>query len=393
MNYDARIDSDSAASAAAPDELAREEQPPFPRRKAMIASAAAVAVIGGIWFVNHRGGDDAAATNQAPIVSVTVPGVTSIVGTINVTGTLAAKHDMPIGVVGDGGNVVRVLVNAGDWVKKGQLLAIIDRQVQAQQQANSGAQVGVAQADARIAQANLDRGMKLVANGFISNADIDRLTAVRDAANARVRVAQAQLGEVQARIRRLDIVAPADGLVLDRAVEPGQVVSPGSNALFRIADKGEMEMKARLSESDLQKLALGQPVAVTPVGTDKSYTGKVWQISPIIDPVTRQGTARIALAYTPDIRPGGFASAEIHSGTVSAPLLPESALQADNQGSYVYVVGAGSKAERRRVKIAMVTDRGVAIGQGLTGHEQVVLRAGGFLSEGETVQPRFAAKK
>ena len=98
-------------------------------------------------------------------------------------------------------------------------------------------------------------------------------------------------------------------------------------------------------------------------------------------------------AYTPDIRPGGFASAEIHSGTVSAPLLPESALQADNQGSYVYVVGAGSKAERRRVKIAMVTDRGVAIGQGLTGHEQVVLRAGGFLSEGETVQPRFAAKK
>ena len=393
MNYDARIDSDSAASAAAPDELAREEQPPFPRRKALIASAAAVVVIGGIWFINHRGGDDAATTNQAPIVSVAVPGVTSIVGTINVTGTLAAKHDMPIGVVGDGGNVVRVLVNAGDWVKKGQLLAIIDRQVQAQQQANSGAQVGVAQADARIAQANLDRGMKLVANGFISNADIDRLTAVRDAANARVRVAQAQLGEVQTRIRRLDIVAPADGLVLDRAVEPGQVVSPGSGSLFRIADKGEMEMKARLSESDLQKLALGQPVAVTPVGTDKSYTGKVWQISPIIDPVTRQGTARIALAYTPDIRPGGFASAEIHSGTVSAPLLPESALQADNQGSYVYVVGAGSKAERRRVKIAMVTDRGVAIGQGLTGHEQVVLRAGGFLSEGETVQPRFAAKK
>ena len=392
MNYDARIDSDSAATTATPHELGHEEQPPFPRRKVLIASGAAVAIIGGIWFANHHG-EDTAPANQAPIVSVVVPGVTNVMGAINVTGTLAAKHDMPIGVVGDGGNVVRVLVNAGDWVKKGQLLAIIDRQVQSQQQANSGAQVNVAQADARIAQANLDRGMKLVANGFISNADIDRLTAVRDAARARVHVAQAQLGEVQARIRRLDIVAPADGLVLDRTVEPGQVVSPGSGALFRIADKGEMEMKARLSETDLQKLAVGQAVSVTPVGSDKSVSGKVWLISPIIDPATRQGTARIALPYSPDIRPGGFASAEINSGTVAAPLLPESALQADNQGSYVYIVAAGNKAERRRVKIAMVTDKGVAIAQGLTGHEQIVLRAGAFLSEGETVQPRFAPKK
>jgi multidrug resistance efflux pump len=85
----------------------------------------------------------------------------------------------------------------------------------------------VAEADARMAQANLDRALKLVSAGFISNADIDKLTAVRDAADARVRVAQAQLGETAARIRRLNIVAPADGLVLDRMVEPGQVVSPG----------------------------------------------------------------------------------------------------------------------------------------------------------------------
>ncbi len=395
MTYDPRLDSDHASPSVDSEQgdYAMQEAPPFPRRKALIGGGLAVALVGGVWFATHRGDTEAPKGNQAPLVSVVVPGITSIVGTINATGTLAAKHDMPIGVVGDGGNVVRVLVNAGDWVKKGQLLAIIDRQVQAQQQANSGAQVNVAQADARIAQANLDRGLKLVANGFISNADIDRLTAVRDAANARVRVAQAQLGEMRARIRRLDIVAPADGLVLDRAVEPGQVVSPGSGALFRIAEGGQMELRARLSESDLQQMAVGQQVKVTPVGSDKTYTGTVWLLSPIIDPATRQGTARIALAYAPDIRPGGFAAAEIASGTVSAPLLPESALQADNQGSYVYVVGADKKATRRRVKIAMVTDKGVAIAQGLTGHEQVVMRAGAFLSDGETVNPRFAPKK
>lgn len=390
MTYDARLDAETSAD---PIEAFADDQPrSFPRRKALIVAGAVALTIGGVWFITHQGSDAKPKGNQAPLVSVTVPGQTNVAGMINATGALAAKHDMPVGVVGDGGTVVQVLVYPGDWVKKGQLLAVVDRQVQVQQQASSNANIGVAQADARIAQANLDRGLKLVASGFISNADIDKLTAVRDAALARVRVAQAQYGEIQARIRRLNIVAPADGLVLDRAIEPGQVVSPGSGILFRIAEHGDMELKARLAESDLQQLALGQDVQVTPVGSTKVFTGKIWQVSPIIDPVTRQGTARIALPYAPDIRPGGFASAEIRSGTVTAPLLPESSLQADNQGSYVYIIGKDNKAERRRVKIAMVTDKGVAIASGLSGHERVVLRAGAFLSEGETVDPRFAAK-
>ena len=393
LSYDTRLDAHNPGEPiTASGEVVSEEPQPFPRRKALIAAGAVAALIGGVWFATHSRGDGAATGNQAPLVTIAVPGQTSVAGTINATGALAAKHDMPVGVVGDGGTVMRVLVYPGDWVKQGQLLAVIDRQVQAQQQASSGANIGVAQADARIAQANLDRGLKLVASGFISNADIDKLTAVRDAALARVRVAQAQYGEIQARIRRLDILAPADGLVLDRAIEPGQVVSPGSGVLFRIAEHGDMELKARLAESDLQQLALGQEVKVTPVGSTKQFTGKVWQISPIIDPATRQGTARIALPYAPDIRPGGFASADIRSGSVMAPLLPESALQADAQGNYVYIVGKDNKAERRRVKIAMVTDKGVAIANGLSGHERVVLRAGAFLSEGETVDPRFAPK-
>jgi len=383
MNYDAKIDT---ANAETPTGYDPDQTAPVSRRKLMIGGAAAVVLLGGVYAYSHRGtGANTGPVNQAPIVTVAVPGVTSVAGTINVTGALAAKHDMPVGVVGDGGTVVRVLANAGDWVKKGQLLAVIDRQVQSEQANSSAANVGVAQADARIAQANLDRGL-------ISNADIDKLTAVRDAANARVRVAQAQFGEVRARMRRLDIVAPADGLLLDRAIEPGQVVSPGSGVLFRVAEKGEMELKARLSEGDLAQLAIGQKVDVTPVGAAKAFPGTIWQISPIIDPASKQGTARIALAYAQGIRPGGFASAEIRSGNVTAPLLPESALLADAQGSYVYIVGANNKATARRVKIAMITDKGVAIGQGLSGHEQVVLRAGAFLTEGETVAPQIAPK-
>src|SRR3546814_17996813 len=92
---------------------------------------------------------------------------------------------MPIGVVGEGGRVMRALVEPGDWVRAGQALATIERSVQTQQTRSLAAQVEVARADARLAEAELDRAQALVGRGFISKADIDRKTATRDAARAR----------------------------------------------------------------------------------------------------------------------------------------------------------------------------------------------------------------
>ena len=126
-------------------------------------------------------------------------------------------------------------------------------------------------------------------------------------------------------------------------------------------------------------------------GTDRSFSGAVWQLSPTIDPQSRQGTARIALAYDAALRPGGFATATIASGTLVAPMLPESALLSDDKGSYVYVVGKDNKVVRRPVKTGLVTANGIAVTEGLTGTERVVLRAGGFLAPGDKVVPRASA--
>ena len=89
------------------------------------------------------------------------------------------------------------------------------------------------------------------------------------------------------------------------------MVGSGSGALFRIAAGGEMELRARLPQSDLARLSVGVPTVVTPVGSDQSYQGSVWQISPIVDPTTRQGEARILIPYNPDLRPGGDLTAQI----------------------------------------------------------------------------------
>lgn len=367
------------------------------RRRRMIVIGAVVAVL-LVLFVAYRmmsgGGDTKAgasdASKQAATVTVIVPGRQSVSRTISSTGNLAARREMPVGVAGEGGQVAQVLVEPGTWVGEGQVLATIDRRVQSQQIASLAASVSVAEADARIAQSELDRAQALVARGFVSKADIDRKAATRDAARARVNVARAQLGQQQASTSRLDIRAPAAGLVLERRIEPGQVVSAGSGVLFRMAKGGEMEMLARLGEQDLARLTVGHRATVTPVGTAQSFEGQIWQISPVIDPQTRQGIARIALSYNAALRPGGFASAKITSGAADVPLLPESAVLNDDKGSFVMIVGKGNKIERRAVKVGDVGNSGVTVIEGLNGTEQVVLSAGAFLNPGEVVIPQRA---
>lgn len=364
------------------------------KRLYIVIGLAILAAIVAAYVLLTMGAEEEVADRgaQAPTITVVSPGRTTVAGEIVATGVLAARREMPVGVVGEGGRVTSIPVDAGDWVRQGQILAVIDRSVQSQQAQSAAAQIQVAQADANLAQSNLDRALQLVERGFVSKADVDRLTANRDAAVARVRVAQASYRELQARNARLNIVAPAAGLVLERNVEIGATVSAGSGPLFLIAQGGEIEMLAQVGEAQLTQLRAGVSAEVTPVGGAETFTGQVWQVSPIIDRQNRQGTARIALSYDPALRPGGFATATILSGTTTAPILPESAVLSDSRGSFVYVVDGENKAIRTAVETGMVTSEGVVITSGITGNEKIVLRAGGFLTEGETVNPRAAEK-
>lgn len=399
MNFDAGSlipepdDFDMAPDGLEMDRKARR------RRQLMIIGVAALLLIAVIAAVTLMGGSDDQAKGAGgsggtgpsdqsiPAVTVIAPGRSQVERIISSTGTLAARREMPVGVAGEGGQVIRVLVEPGQWVQAGQVLAVIDRSVQVQQIEQLSAQVRVAEADARLTQSELDRAIALSERGFISNADIDRRTATRDASAARVRVARAQLAEARARTGRLDIRAPAGGLVLTRGAEPGQIVSPGSGVLFRIARGGELELMARVSEADLAQMRPGERATVTPVGSTRSFDGQIWQISPVIDPQSRQGTARIALAYAPGLRPGGFAEARIVAGSALAPLLPQSAVLNDDAGSYVYIIGAQDKVERRAVTVGQVTNSGITIQSGLNGTERVVVSAGAFLNPGERVRP------
>ncbi|MGN6621123.1 MAG: efflux RND transporter periplasmic adaptor subunit, partial [Sphingomonas sp.] len=121
--------------------------------------------------------------------------------------------------------------------------------------------------------------------------------------------------------------------------------------------------------------------------SNSSYPGRVWQVEPVIDPQSRQGIAKIAVPYHKDLRPGGFASATIQAGANQAPLLPQSAVQSDEKGNYVYIIGKDDKVVRRDVVTGVVSDAGVSIASGLDGSEHVVVSAGAFLNPGQKVHP------
>ena len=370
------------------------------RRRWMIIAAAVgavliviAAVMLGRGATNSETPAAGAGAGQMPTVTVVIPGQSQVGRTITASGPLAAKRDQPVGIAGSGGKVVRVLVDAGSWVRAGQPLAIVDRSVQAQQAAQLAAQVEAARANAALAQSNYERAIALQGRGFVSKAEIDSKKATRDAANAQVRVAQAQLGAQRAELGRLNVTAPASGLIMARNIEVGQIVSPASGALFRLAEGGQMEMQAQLSQQDLALIHVGMPASVTPVGSERAFSGSVWQVAPMIDAQSRLGAVRIAVPFDPAIKPGGFAEAKITAGTTVAPVLPQSAVLSDDKGNYVYIINGKNVVERRDIKIGTVNETGVTIAAGLSGNEAVVLSAGPFLNPGQKVNPRREAAR
>ena len=122
-------------------------------------------------------------------------------------------------------------------------------------------------------------------------------------------------------------------------------------------------------------------------GTSKVYPGRVRLLGAVIDPQTRLGLVRVSLAPDPNLRPGAFARAEVTVSNAERIVLPQTAVLTDEKGSYVLIVDAKNKVERRAVHVSGIVEHGVTIADGINDKDQVVATAGAFLQEGEVVKP------
>ncbi len=361
------------------------------RKRGLIAGALVLAAAAGTALWLRDSGKPATLVPLAdrhfvPLVSTMVPGLQPVSTQVLVTGTISARHDLPIGDGGQAERIVQVDVQVGDRVRRGQLLARLDDSVLKPQVAQLAASLAKARAQATLSAAEYRRALAIGPDGGLSRQNIEQsqATAAMDAANERMFAAE--LRQKRAELALTRIVAPVSGIVLTRNAEVGQVASPGGPALFTLEDAGRVELKGQVTEQDLAALKVGQPAQVYLIGYPRPFPGRIWLLGATINPQTRLGEVRIALKPNPALRPGAFARAVILESHAERPVLPQTAVMTDSAGSYVFVVNRKNVAVRRPVVLGGVIASGVVIAKGLTGRERVVTLAGGFLQSGEPVQ-------
>ena len=344
------------------------------------------------WRVTHAlAAKPEAVIATIPAVSVTKVGLSTVPSTVSIIGTIAARYDMPIGVEGDGGRVTAVYVEAGDHVKQGQVLAHLNNSVLEPQVTNLEAALDQARAEADLAQAEYQRAQAVGSSGALSAEETQKRKSSAVTAGTHVKVAAAQLEEAKARLARADVRAPTNGIILTRSVEVGQTAMAGGEALFRLSKDGETELRGQVAEQDLPLLQVGQLVDVKLTGTSKVYPGRIRLLGAVIDPATRLGTVKISLTPDPNLRPGAFARAEVTVSNAERAVLPQTAVLNDEKGSYVLVVNAQGKIERKTIRVTGMVPGGVTIAEGIDPKDQIVTTAGAFLQEGETVKPVLIA--
>ena len=276
------------------------------------------------------------------------------------------------------GKIVERRVDLGQAVKAGQVLARLDP-------ADAALQATQAEAQRALAAADVARYRDLKAKNYISASALDARETAFKAAEA-----QAQLSKNQAAYTTM--VADRAGVIGQVLAEPGQVVSVGQ-AVFRLAPDGEREIAVVFPEGEVGAFKLGQAAEVTFWATQgaatKPLAGRLREISPVADPVTRTYAARVSLKDADPLLPLGMsASVRFPTGAPGATklMVPLTAIFQQGNRPAVWRVGADSTVSLQAVSIAAYTDAGAVVVGGLSGGEQIVAAGVNLLTAGEKVR-------
>ncbi len=286
------------------------------------------------------------------------------------------------------GKITRRAVEAGQRVRKGDLLAQLDPSDYQLAAQAARAQVSAATTQRDLASADLKRYQGLRDQGFVSAAEIERRTAQLQSAQAQLAQAQAQLSNQGNQAAYTQLLADADGVVTGVDAEVDQVVSAGA-PVVRLAQDGPRDVVFAVPEDRLSEVRPGQAVDVQRWASDQRYVGTVREVAASADPVTRTYTVKLTLnGEAPPLGATVTAvpRAASDSGAASAIKLPTSAPFQQEQGSAVWVYDAASGTVRAQaVQPSTVDGNQVVITAGLTPGMQVVATGTHVLAPGQKV--------
>lgn len=309
---------------------------------------------------------------------------------ISASGSVSAWEEVPVGAETGGLVATAVLVDEGSYVRQGQPLVQLNTALLSAQLRQQQAALQTAEANAARDEAALARSQELKARGFLSQASLDTALANQRSSQAGVAQARAGLSQAQTQLSQATIKAPVSGLIISRNVTRGQIVAAGTE-LFRMVRDGRLELDAQVPETDLALLRSGMAADVISdqAGTT---TGSVRIVTPEVNPETRLGVARIALAAGSGLRPGMFARATIDAGTQPGVSVPTPAVLYRENRAGVFVLQPDNTVRFTPVTVAGRSDQHTSVGNIEPG-SRVVVSGAGFLNEGDRVTVQAAAPR
>jgi RND family efflux transporter MFP subunit len=331
---------------------------------------------------------EAAAPKPALTVETVKPSRSDLPITLAANGDIQAWQEAIIGSELNGLRLAEVLVNVGDRVKAGQVLARFAGESVEADLAQAKASLLEAEANAIEAAANADRARKLEASGALSAQQIQQFYTAEQAAKARVASAKAGVAAQQLRMRHVQVVAPDDGIISDRKATVGAVAGVGTE-LFRMIRKGRLEWRAEVTAAELGRIATGTQVAVQ-AANGTVLQGKVRMVAPTVDPQNRVALVYVDLQNAQDktapAKAGMFAQGEFNLGTSGAVTVPQQAVVMREGFNYVFAVNADKRVSQVKVRTGRRIADKVEILEGLKPDATIVVSGAGFLNDGDLVR-------
>ncbi len=391
---------DALAARLLPAALAQ----PARRRLALFSIAGGLGLVtaAGLFGLNRaNAADKPAAPRPALSVTTVLPQKASLPVTFAANGSIAAWQEAIIGSEANGLRLTDVLVNVGDTVKAGQVLATFSAETVKAELAQSRASVLEAEATAADAAANAQRARTLEKSGALSTSQIAQYQTTEQTARARVEAARAAYDAQQVRLGYASVRAPDSGVISARTATVGAVVG-ASTELFRMVRKGRLEWRAEVTSAELGRIQPGTAAHIV-AASGAVLEGKVRMVAPTVDPQTRNGLVYVDLPAQAGygipadpapgrpkpgglFRPGMFARGDFVLGQTDALTVPQQSVVVREAFSYVFAVDQDQRVSQRKVQTGRRVGDRLEITAGLGADTPVVVQGAGFLNDRDLVR-------
>ena len=329
-----------------------------------------------------------AAARPALTVTSTRAETSALPIKLTANGSVAAWQEASVGAEINGLRLAEVLVNVGDVVQRGQVLARFATEGVQADVAQARAAVTEASASAQEASANADRVRTLISTGVFSGQQINQYLTAEQTAKARVDSVKAGLAAQLLRLQNAEVRAPDGGVISARLATVGAVVGAGAE-LFRLIRQGRLEWRAEVGSAELARLPPGTAVTVL-AASGAQLKGRVRIVAPTVDPQTRSGLVYVDLptqsGSASSFKAGMFARGEFELGNSPALTVPQQAVVVRDGFSYVFRLNADQRVSQLKVQTGRRMGERVELLEGVGAEALLVASGAGFLNDGDLVK-------